>query len=159
MSTLVIIAHVKDGANLARQNRLPHVIIDFIEQHHGTTLVEYFYCRAAMQSAKTTEKERVEEVSYRYPGPRPKTREAAILLLADAVESASRALTDPTPGRVENLVNEIAMKKLLDGQFDSCGITLLELNRVRDSLVKSLAAVYHARVAYPEQRNPRPRFA
>lgn len=159
MSTLVIIAHVKDGANLARKNRLPHVIVDFIEQHHGTTLVEYFYRRAARQSENAADRERVEEASYRYPGPRPKTREAAILLLADAVEGASRALTDPTPGRVENLVEEIALKKLLDGQFDHCGITLLELDRVRNSLVKSLAAVYHARVPYPEQKIARPRFA
>ncbi len=153
MSTLVIIAHVKDGADLARQNRLPQSIIDFIEQHHGTTLVEYFYRQAARQSEENPDKEAVEESSYRYPGPKPQTREAAVLMVADAVESASRTLVDPTPARIENLVEEISMKKLLDGQFDACGLTLLELSCIRDSLVKSLTAVYHARVKYPNQQS------
>ncbi len=152
MSTLVIIAHVKDGADLARQNRLPQRIIDFIEQHHGTTLVEYFYRQAAKQSAIDPDKEEVEEANYRYPGPRPQTREAGVLMLADAVESASRTLVDPTPARIERLVEDIAMKKLLDGQFDECEITLLQLNCIRDSLVKSLTSVYHARVKYPNQQ-------
>ncbi len=151
MSTLVIIAHVKDGADLARQNRLPQSIIDFIEQHHGTTLVEYFYRQAARQSEENPDRESVEESSYRYPGPKPQTREAGVLMVADAVESASRTLVDPTPARIENLVEEITMKKLLDGQFDACGITLMELSCIRDSLVKSLTAVYHARVKYPDQ--------
>lgn len=152
MSTLVIIAHVKDGADLARQNRLPQRIIDFIEQHHGTTLVEYFYRQATKQSESDPDRNAVEESSYRYPGPKPQTREAAVLMLADAVESASRTLVDPTPARIENLVEEIALKKLLDGQFDECGITLLELSCLRNSLVKSLTAVYHARIKYPDQR-------
>ncbi len=152
MSTLVIIAHVKDGADLARQNRLPQRIIDFIEQHHGTTLVEYFYRQAAMQSESDPDKEEVEEANYRYPGPRPQSREAGVLMLADAVESASRTLVDPTPARIESLVEDIAMKKLLDGQFDDCEITLAELSCIEDSLVKSLTAVYHARVKYPNQQ-------
>jgi membrane-associated HD superfamily phosphohydrolase len=152
MSTLVIIAHVKDGADLARQNRLPQRIIDFIEQHHGTTLVEYFYRQATKQSESDPDRNAVEESSYRYPGPKPQTREAAVLMLADAVESASRTLVDPAPARIENLVEEITLKKLLDGQFDECGITLLELSCLRDSLVKSLTAVYHARIKYPDQR-------
>ena len=151
MSTLVIIAHVKDGADLARQNRLPQTIIDFIEQHHGTTLVEYFYRQAAKQSEDDPDKEEVEESSYRYPGPKPQTREAGVLMLADAVESAGRTLVDPTPARIESLVEEIAMKRLLDGQFDDCGITLRELSAIQDSLIKSVTAVYHARVKYPDQ--------
>jgi len=152
MSTLVIIAHVKDGADLARQNRLPKPIVDFIEQHHGTTLVEYFYQQAAKQSENDPDGEEVEEASYRYPGPKPQTCEAGVLMLADAVESASRTLVDPTPARIENLVEGIVMKRLLDGQFDECGITLLELSRIRDSLAKSLTAVYHSRVKYPDQQ-------
>jgi putative nucleotidyltransferase with HDIG domain len=151
MSTLVIIAHVKDGADLARQNRLPQPIIDFIEQHHGTTLVEYFYQQAARQSENDPDKEVVEESSYRYPGPKPQTREAGVLMLADAAESASRTLVDPTPARIESVVEGIVMKRLLDGQFDDCGITLQELNRIRESLVKLLTAVYHSRVKYPDQ--------
>ncbi len=152
MSTLVIIAHVKDGADLARQHHLPQPIIDFIEQHHGTTLVEYFYQQAARQSENVADGDVVPESSYRYPGPKPRTREAGVLMLADAAESASRTLVDPTPARIENLIESLAMKRLLDGQFDDCGITLQELRRIQESLIKSLTAVYHARVKYPDQQ-------
>lgn len=148
MSTLIIIAHVKDGADLARQHKLPQPIIDFIEQHHGTTLVEYFYRRANEQNEAKPEGGEVLESSYRYPGPKPQTVEAAVLMLADSVESASRALVEPTPSRIENLVEQIAMNKLLDGQFDECGLTLQQLRQVEDSLIKSLTAVYHGRVKY-----------
>src|SRR5947207_1573449 len=116
MSTLVIIAHVKDGADLARQHGLPQSIIDFIEQHHGTTLVEYFYRQAEEESERDPEGAEVDESSFRYPGPKPQTKEAGVLMLADSVESASRALVDPAPARIESLVHELAMKKLLDGQ-------------------------------------------
>lgn len=149
MSTLIIIAHVKDGADLARQHRMPQAIIDFIEQHHGTTLVEYFYRRASEQNeAKTDPSGDVQETSYRYPGPKPQTVEAAVLMLADSVEGASRTLVEPTPSRIESLVEQIAMNKLLDGQFDECGLTLRQLRLVEDSLIKSLTAVYHGRVKY-----------
>ena len=94
----------------------------------------------------------VDESDFRYPGPKPQTKEAAVLMLADAVESASRALVEPTPARIESLVEEISMKRLLDGQFDDCGLTLKELATVRESLIKSLTAVYHGRVKYPDQR-------
>jgi len=153
MSTLIIIAHIKDGADLARQHHLPQSLIDFIQQHHGTTLVEYFYRRANEQSEANPDKGEVAESAFRYPGPKPQTKEAAVLMLADAVESASRALVEPTPARIESLVHEIAMKRLLDGQFDSCGLTLHELATIEDSLVKSLTAVYHGRVKYPGQRS------
>jgi putative nucleotidyltransferase with HDIG domain len=148
MSTLIIIAHIKDGADLARQHRLPKPIIDFIEQHHGTTLVEYFFRRAAEANGGTE----VDESNFRYPGPKPQTKEAAVLMLADAVEGACRTLVEPTPARIESLVHDIAMKRLLDGQFDACGLTLQELATIEDSLVKSLTAVYHGRVKYPDQR-------
>lgn len=152
MSTLIIIAHVKDGADLARQHHLPEPIIDFIEQHHGTTLVEYFYKRASEQCEQNPDAGQVPESSFRYPGPKPQTVESAVLMLADAVESASRALVDPAPSRIENVVEELAMKKLLDGQFDECGLTLQQLRTVEDSLIKSLTAVYHGRIKYPDQR-------
>ena len=152
MSTLIIIAHVKDGADLARQHHLPQPLIDLILQHHGTTLVEYFYNRASQQSAEDPDSGEVDEGSYRYPGPKPQTREAAVLMLADSVESASRTLTEPAPARIESLVHSLAMKKLMDGQFDECGLTLQELSVVEQSLVKSLAAMYHGRVKYPDQQ-------
>jgi len=151
MSTLVIIAHVKDGADLARQNRLPQRIIDFIEQHHGTTLVEYFYRQAQKKSQDEADNAKVDENRFRYPGPKPQTREAGVLMLADAVESASRALVEPTPSRIENLVEELTRKRLDDGQFDECGLTLQELHTIGESLIKSLTAVYHGRVKYPDQ--------
>ncbi len=153
MSTLVIIAHVKDGADLARQHNLPNSLIDFVLQHHGTTLVEYFYNRANEQSESNPDEGQVDEHSYRYPGPKPQTKEAAVLMMADTVESAGRALSDPTPSRIENLVHELSMKRLLDGQFDECGLTLQELRRVERSLIKSLSAIYHGRIKYPDQQS------
>lgn len=153
MSTLVIIAHVKDGADLARQHRLPRSINDFIEQHHGTTLVEYFYNQATKLSEDDPDFGEVDESSFRYPGPKPQTREAGVLMLADAVEGASRTLVDPTPARIENLVHDILMRRLLDGQFEECSLTLRELHTIEDSLVKSLTAVYHGRVKYPERQS------
>ncbi len=153
MSTLVIIAHVKDGADLARNHHLPEPIIDFILQHHGTTLVEYFYREAARRSEEDPNRESVSDKDFRYPGPKPQTLEAAVLMLADTVESASRTLVDPTPARISNLVEAIAQKKVADGQFDECGLTFSQLHRVRQSLVKSLTAIYHARVKYPGQQS------
>jgi len=152
MSTLVIIAHVKDGADLARQHHLPKPITDFVEQHHGTTLVEHFYREATKRSQTDPNKEEVSETSFRYPGPKPQTREAAVLMLADSVESASRSLVEPTSSRLQNLVDQLAMKKLLDGQFDECGLTLQQLDLVKNSLVKSLTAIYHGRVKYTGQQ-------
>lgn len=151
MSTLVIIAHVKDGADLARQHHLPKRIIDFIEQHHGTTLVEYFFREATKRSQEDPNKEDVSETSFRYPGPKPQTVEAAVLMLADAVESASRTLVEPTPSRLQNLVEKISMNKLLDGQFDECGLTLKQLDMIKTSLIKSLTSIYHGRVKYSGQ--------
>ena len=153
MSTLVIIAHVKDGADLARSHSLPQPIIDLIMQHHGTTLVEYFYREAARRSEEDPNGESVSDKDFRYPGPKPQTLEAAVMMLADTVESASRTLVDPTPARIKNLVDAIAEKKMGDGQFDDCGMTFKQLYRVRASLVKSLTAIYHARVKYPGQQS------
>ncbi len=154
MSTLVIIGHVKDGADLAHQHNLPQPLTDFIEQHHGTTLVEYFFHAASKQAEAQPEEFRtvVQESSFRYPGPKPQTREAAVMMIADAVEGASRTLAEPTPKRIETLVHEIAMKRLLDGQFDESKLTLTELAIVEDSLTKSLIGIYHGRIKYPDQK-------
>lgn len=152
MSTLVIIAHIKDGADLARQHRLPQPIIDLITQHHGTTRVEFFYDRATEQQQADPNGGEVDESSYRYPGPKPQTKEAAVLMLADAVESASRTLVDPTPARIESLVREIAESRLHGGQFDESGLTLRELRTIEKSMIMSLTSIYHGRIKYPEQR-------
>ena len=156
MSTLVIIAHVKDGTEIARKHRLPRRITDLIEQHHGTTLVEYFYRRAEQQMLEKNENPdqdaALDEGDFRYPGPKPQTPEAAVMMLADTVESASRALRDPAPARIEGLVKTVAKKKMDDGQFDECQITIEQLNTIAESLIKSLNAMYHARVKYPEKQ-------
>ena len=126
-----------------------------IEQHHGTTLVEYFYNRALQQQAEKSDDEAgpgIDEADFRYPGPKPQTTESAVLMLADTVESASRALREPAPSRIESLVFEIAKKKLEDGQFDQCPLTIKQLKTIQHSLVKSLNAMYHARVQYPEKQ-------
>ncbi len=157
LSTLVIIGHVKDGVALGEQYRLPRPIIDFIAQHHGTTLVEYFYREALrLQERSGTAPTLPEgvthplEATFRYPGPKPQTRESGIVMLSDAVESASRALSMPTPGSLRKLVRDMMMKRLLDGQFEESGLTLTELHTVEVSLVKSLTALYHSRIKYPE---------
>jgi putative nucleotidyltransferase with HDIG domain len=152
MSTLIIIGHVKDGYELGRQHHLPEPILDLITQHHGTTLVEYFYREATRRCDGDPDSSGVDENAFRYPGPRPQTKEAGILMIADAVESASRTLSEPTPGRIEGLVSDLMRKRLEDGQFDDCGLTLKEIAEIRSSLVKSLIGIYHGRVKYPEQR-------
>ncbi len=152
MSTLIIIGHVKDGVDLGRQHHLPEPIIDLIEQHHGTTLVEYFYREATRRAGGDPDCPVVQESAFRYPGPKPQSREAGILMISDAVESASRTLSEPTPARIDGLVNELIQKRLDDGQFDDCGLTLREIAEIRESLIKSLIGIYHGRVKYPEQR-------
>ena len=152
MSTLIIIGHVKDGVDLGRQHHLPERIIDLIEQHHGTTLVEYFFHEANRRNGGNPDAAVVQESAFRYPGPKPQTKEAGILMMSDCVESASRTLSEPTPSRIEGLVSELIDKRLRDGQFDESGLTLREIAEIRDSLIKSLIGIYHGRVKYPEQR-------
>jgi len=151
MSLLVIIGHVKDGIELAREYKLPRDVIHFIESHHGTTLVEYFYHAARQRAEEAGDRESPQEVEFRYPGPRPQTKEAAILMLSDCVESATRSMSDPTPGQIEGLVHELARKRLLDGQFDHCPLTLAELGTIKEAILARVAAIHHARIAYPEE--------
>ena len=162
MSLLVIVGHVKDGLEMARENRLPKALHHFIEAHHGTTLVEFFFRRAKQKaedkSAETQQEADSEklpsELDYRYPGPRPRTKEVAIVMLADAVESATRTLPEPTPSRIDALVRDFANRRLMDGQFDDCDLTLRELNTISDSISKSVASIYHGRVSYSDPKKP-----
>jgi putative nucleotidyltransferase with HDIG domain len=148
MSQLVIVGHVKDGIEIAKEFGLPSVLRQFIETHHGTTLIEYFYHEAKKkQGGKEAP---VSENEFRYPGPKPKSREAAIVMLADTVESAVRSMTELTPTRIEVIVHNMAMKRLQDGQFDECDLTLRELSRIEASISKSLSAHHHGRIAYPK---------
>lgn len=151
MSLLVILAHVKDGLAMAKEHGLPRVLHQFIAEHHGTTIVRYFHAMAAQEAKASGRADReVSESEFRYPGPKPRTRESAILMLCDGVEGAVRALSEPTPSRIESVVHEIFMQRLMDGQFDDCEITLKELFKVEQSLVKSLCAFHHGRIAYPK---------
>jgi len=151
MSLLVIVGHVKDGIELAREYNLPRSLIHFIESHHGTTLVEYFY-HAARTRAEQHAKEDVEEVRFRYPGPKPQTKEAAILMLSDAVESATRAMKEPNPARIESLVRELSDKRLQDGQFDESDLTFRELTMIEDAIISRVCAIHHGRISYPSAK-------
>ena len=149
MSQLIIVGHVKDGVEMAKEYKLPAVLRQFIETHHGSTLVEYFYHEA---KKKHDEKQSpLSETEFRYTGPKPRSKEAAIVMLADSIEGATRSLPEVTPTRIEAVVHNMAMKRLQDGQFDECDISLCELSRVEASISKTLAAHYHGRIAYPKQ--------
>ncbi|MHC4531432.1 MAG: HDIG domain-containing metalloprotein, partial [Planctomycetota bacterium] len=148
MSQLIIVGHVKDGIEMAREYKLPAVLTQFIERHHGTTLVEYFYDRA--KKTKSDEKQaEPSESEFRYTGPKPRTKEAAIVMLADSTEGAVRSLPEITPPKIEAVVHNIAMKRLQDGQFDECELSLRELSQIETAIAKTLAAHYHGRIAYP----------
>ncbi len=149
MSRMIIIGHVKDGLELLREYKIPKVLHQFCATHHGTTLVEYFYHEATKRESESGRT--VEQTEFRYPGPKPQTRESAIVMIADAVEGATRAMKDPTPSRIENVVHNMAMKRLQDGQFDECDLTMRDLHLIEDSLIKSLCGMYHGRIAYPKQ--------
>lgn len=148
MSKLVIMDHVKSGIELAKKNRLNDAIIDFITQHHGTSLVYYFY-RRALEETET--KEDVKEEVFRYPGPKPQSKETAIVLLADSVEAACRALDEATAGRISDLVHRIINNKFIDGQLDLCDLTLRDLEKIATVFIHILGAFYHSRVDYPDQ--------
>jgi len=147
MSQLIIVGHVKDGIEMAREYGLPVVLRQFIEAHHGTTLVEYFYNEAKKKAnGKQAEPS---ESEFRYTGPKPRTKEAAIVMLSDACEGAVRSLNEVNPTRIESVVHNMSMKRLQDSQFDECDLTLRELAQIEASISKTLAAHYHGRIAYP----------
>jgi putative nucleotidyltransferase with HDIG domain len=153
MSHLIIVGHVKDGIEMAKEYGLPGVLRQFIETHHGTTLIEHFYNEAKKQKMKNAKGKTVEapsESEFRYPGPKPRIKEAAIVMLADTVESAVRSLPEVTPTKIEAVVHNMAMKRLQDGQFDECDMSLRELSQIEASISKTLAAHYHGRIAYPK---------
>jgi putative nucleotidyltransferase with HDIG domain len=159
MSHLIIVGHVKDGIEMAKEYGLPGVLRQFIETHHGTTLIEHFYNEAKKQKTKNAKGKTAEapsESEFRYPGPKPRTKEAAIVMLADTVESAVRSLPEVTPTKIEAVVHNMAMKRLQDGQFDECDMSLRELSQIEASISKTLAAHYHGRIAYPKSPDEPP---
>jgi hypothetical protein len=148
MSQLIIVGHVKDGIELAKEYRLPAVLQQFVETHHGTTLVEYFYNEA--KKKQHDKQAPPTEAEFRHLGPKPRTKEAAIVMLADSIEGAVRSLPEKALARIEAVVHNIALRRLQDGQLDECDLSLRELAKIEDSFSKSLAAHYHGRVAYPK---------
>lgn len=160
MSLLIILGHVKDGIEMAKEYKLPRVLHRFIAEHHGTTVVKYFHHVASEkqpQIASGKHDRQVAEAEFRYPGPKPRTKETAVLMIADGVEGAVRALPEPTIGRIESAVHAIVTDRLNDGQFDDCDITLKELRLVEESVVKTLSRHYHGRVSYPKRPVAQPR--
>lgn len=170
MSALIIIAHVKDGVDLAVKHKLNPRIIDVIQEHHADSLVYFFYRRA--QDQKKLELEKVDrrlenpedlpvidEKNFRYPGPRPSTRESGIIALADTVESASRTLTKPTPARIRTLVEDLVRGRIQDGQFDDCPLTLQELAIIKESFAATLRSMLHSRIDYPKDEDRSPAMA
>src|SRR5213596_2758562 len=172
MSALIIIAHVKEGVDLALKHRLNQRIIDIVQEHHGTSLVRYFYHRALQQHEdaraggkimrlREDDVPEVHEESFRYSGPKPQTKESAIISLADAIESASRSLEKPSPQKVETLVKEIIEERISDRQLDDCDLTLSELKTIADRFRFTLVSMLHSRIAYPKsgQKHAAPRDA
>lgn len=148
MSALILMAHLKDGVEIAREYKLGGAIVDVIREHHGTGLMKFFYDKAKNQVDESVQQ--VDERDYRYPGPKPQTREAALIMLADAVEAAGRTLTDPTPARIRGMVQKIINNIFIDGQLDECELTLKDLHKIAKSFEKVLGGIFHHRVDYPE---------
>lgn len=163
LSTLIVIQHIKEGIALARAAKLPQEIINFIPMHHGTSRIEYFYHQAKEDAEQETLKNigtggpetEVEEENYRYPGPKPETKETAILMLTDSIEAATKTLEDPTHLRIKDLTANIIQQKLKDGQLSNSPLTLADLNKIKESFVKTLTSIYHSRVEYPEEDESR----
>jgi putative nucleotidyltransferase with HDIG domain len=150
MSSLILVSHVKDGIELAKGNKLGNKIIDIIRQHHGTRLINYFYQKA--REHENPGGQEVDERDFRYLGPKPQTKEAGLVMLADAVEAASRTLDDPTPARIKGLVQKIINDIFIDGQLDDCELTLKDLNEIAKSFNIILNAIHHHRIEYPESQ-------
>jgi membrane-associated HD superfamily phosphohydrolase len=148
MSSLIIMAHVKDGTEMARESRLGQALTDIIRQHHGTSLMKFFYDKAKSKADPGVEQ--IDGRDYRYPGPKPQTREAALIMLADAIEAASRTLTDPTPARIQGMVQKIINNIFIDGQLDECELTLKDIHNIAKSFNLVLGGIFHHRVDYPE---------
>ncbi|RDI44005.1 hypothetical protein DFR59_10368 [Falsibacillus pallidus] len=142
----IIIAHATDGANMLRKYKMPQEIIDIAEQHHGTTLLKYFYYKAKEKD------EDIDEASFRYPGPKPQTKEAAIIAVADSVEAAVRSKNNPSPEEISKVVHQIVQDRLKDGQFSQCDITLKELEVVKKTFCETLNGIFHSRIEYPEMK-------
>ena len=151
MSVLVVKSHVSEGLEFARRERLPRAVQSAIPEHHGTMVMAFFYHKALEHDPMARREE------FCYAGPKPRSKETAILMLADGVEGASRALAEPTPSRIRGLVTRIMDERVQEGQLDECGLTLSELARIREAFIPVLTAIFHVRAPYPEDPRRRPK--
>ncbi len=149
MSSMILISHVKEGVELAKQHGIPNAVTDIIQQHHGKSLITFFYQKAIEQGTD----DGVLQEHYRYPGPKPQTRVAALVMMADAVEAASRALIDPTPSRISALVDRIVNNIFLDGQIDECELTLKDISEIKKKFTFIITSIFHKRISYPPKND------
>lgn len=157
LSKIVITSHVKEGIALAKANKIDQQIVDFIPEHHGTSQIEYFYRKALKLEESEEEKEEIDEETYRYPGPKPQSRETAIVMLSDSVEAASRTLEEPNHQRYKDLSYKIINKKLFDGQLDETSLTLKDLHTIAERFTATLTSIHHARIPYPDAQTSSPK--
>jgi putative nucleotidyltransferase with HDIG domain len=147
MSALILVSHVKDGVELAREEKLPDIVVDAIKEHHGTTVMAYFYQKALETDSHSS----LKKDDFRYPGPRPRSKESGLLMLADTVEAAVRSLKNPTPAHIRNMVTKLIDTRAQEGELDHSGLTLNDLHRIKEKFISILTGIYHKRIAYPGQ--------
>ena len=148
MSAIILVAHVKEGIELARNEKLPRIIVDAISEHHGRTVMAYFYQKALEYDSNDS----VNADEFRYPGPRPRSKETALIMLADSCEAAVRSLRDPTAPKIRAIVQKIIEMRTADGELDESGLTLNDIAMIREKFIQLLTSVFHPRIAYPMQR-------
>ena len=149
LSARIIISHVKDGVELAKEYKLPKVIQDIIAEHHGTTFVKYFYIT---EKNNSDDPDSINEDDYKYPGPIPSTKESGIIMLADSVEAAVRSITEPTSEKIEQMVSNIIDGKIKDKQLNNCDLTFKDLDKIKECFLKALKGIYHQRIEYPTEK-------
>jgi hypothetical protein len=147
MSALILVSHVKDGIELAREEKLPQIVVEGIREHHGTCVMAYFYQKALETDSHSS----VNKDDFRYPGPKPGSKETGLLMCADTVEAAVRSLKDPTPAHIRNMVTKLIDARAQDGELDESGLTLSDLNVIKERFITILTGIYHKRIAYPGQ--------
>ena len=147
MSALILVSHVKDGVELAREEKLPQLVIDGIREHHGTSVMAYFYQKALETDSHSS----VNKDDFRYPGPKPQSRESGLLMCADSVEAAVRSLKDPAPAHIRNMVTKLVDARAQEGELDESDLTLSDLNVIKEKFITILTGIYHKRIAYPGQ--------
>lgn len=152
MSALIITSHIKEGVEIGREQGLPEKILDFIPQHHGTTRISFFFDKALKQAAsKPNPKDIIREEDFRYPGPKPQSKETAIVMLADLVDASTRTISEMTPQKIENTIENLIKQRFIEGQLDDCELRMKDLTKIKDAFLKILIGIHHHRIKYTEE--------